>query len=619
MVSVGTPQPPGHEMPPSRATALSAPASPPAEDDLRQRLTTLADLFLVLFDALPHAGFVDQPLFTPCPQCRKLLPLHARFCGQCGYSIASNAPQALVTPAPPCPAGTALHQHLQTYFLLAESVWEAAAAEELEALARESGFTRALNDLAQDLQYMLDACRNTQHHPYARGSWNWRWRVRLYRRALLDWKPCLGARSQEMLLDPADAGHRLYRAQSRLGLATLSNTALLLLRSMLVLGTVASGVLLFVFISEHSLIYNDVLGKFTFLFTLLTLGMLLVLTGGPFLPLAVGYSLARPQAVSFSRQPSDASQLETNGGTWHTILPRGMKALGSLLLVGVPLLLVLTLISKSYLDDPNAVSVTGVLDTNARGIGSLALGVVYGSDPAIDLAGTNINVPQYEQDLGYFFLMIGLPLLCLLLIALFFLPFTLTTQVRLAREMRTHATRSPEARRYALRPALRLVLFHSIIVLFLIVEVFHLAPLRTLLSTPLFQAPLSFITVRQLVYIPLFLSLYLLLVEIPYRRGIALWRLAKLKALAPYRNIVAAHFSQKETETPEQAGKRKTEEINSLWQYYTKEVEEVKAVRSGPITLVQSTVLWLVPILLAFLQEQITNGLHAGADKLLHR
>src|SRR5579885_3211809 len=133
-----------------RNTALQLPGAAraaqtiQAQADIQDTMKTLADQLLVLFDELPSAGLIRQER-------------------------------------------RAMKQHVQTYFRIADGVWEALATEQLYELAGNRGYTVAVDTLEQKLIQIHETCEQIKQNPKARGGWLWRRRVRLYSQSLLEW------------------------------------------------------------------------------------------------------------------------------------------------------------------------------------------------------------------------------------------------------------------------------------------------------------------------------------------------------------------------------------------------------------------------------------------------
>src|SRR5262249_44628013 len=175
-----------------------------AQVDMQETMTTLADQLLVLFDEIPTAGLIRQ----------------------------NRRP---------------MHQHVQTYLRIADGVWEALAVDKLDELTSNPAYTIVADALEQKLLQIHDDCQQADQNPQARGSWLWRRRVRLYSRALLEWKRCIDTGNTGKLPDPTACGRILYRAHGRVGLAGINAFDYLLVTGLPMLGILTSLILAVLF------------------------------------------------------------------------------------------------------------------------------------------------------------------------------------------------------------------------------------------------------------------------------------------------------------------------------------------------------------------------------------
>jgi len=516
-----------------------------AQADMQDTMLTLADQLLVLFDEIPGAGLIRQ---------------HRR----------------------------AIHQHVQTYFRIADGVWEALATDQLTDLNHSPGYTVATDSMEQKLIQIHEGCQQAQQNPKARGGWLWRRRVRLYSRGLLEWKRCLDTGGT--LPDATTCGQALYRAHGRVGLAGISGFDYTLVMSLSVLGIVASLLLALLFGTMNVLALNGAARTLvpTALAGLSALYILWFSTTGPApLPLVVGYALEHRRALLFTRALRASSANKSGPGPLRVILRVLLTTLGSLFVIGLVGLLVLTvLLARTFFANVHS---GGAQDAGAT---------------MISLAQTTLGQPLPVD--GYF-LAATLPIICLLLIALFFLPFTLSVQARMSRALFAQPARSPEARRYALRPALELLSFHTItlfVVTILANSVYNFG------ADSVLPAGWPFVSGRALIYVGALALPYLFLVDLPYRQGIARWRSAKLRELGLRRNEIAQRLSRAQPQALAQTDLHTIQEYLT-WQYYRTLESEAKDVPAAPFSVERRTLALILTILGGFLLSQINAALYS--------
>ncbi len=533
-----------------RNTVLSLPGAAhaaqviQAQADMQDTMLTLADQLLVLFDELPSAGLIRK---------------HRR----------------------------AIHQHVQTYFRIADGVWEALATDQLADLNRSPGYTVATDTLEQKLIQMHEECQQAQQNPRALGGWLWRRRVRLYSRGLLEWKRCID--TGNTFPDATACGRALYQAHGRVGLAGVNGFEYALVIGLPALGILASLLLAFLFGTVNVLALHGATRALvpTALAGLAALYILWFSTTGPSpLPLVVGYALERRRAMLFTRALRASSTSKTGPGPLRIILRVLLTTLGILFLIGLVGLLVLTvLLARAFFADYYSGAQNGSISMS-----SLAP-MFLGQSLPVD---------------GYLFAAM-LPVICLLLIALFFLPFTLSVQARLVRALFGSPTRSPEARRYALRPALELLSFHTITLFVVAILANSLYNFGADSVLPSGWPPVSG---RMLVYIGALVLPYLFLVDLPYRQGIARWRGARLRELGLRRSEIAQRLSRSQPQTLAQGDLHTIQEYLT-WQYYRTLESEARDVPAAPFSIERRGLVLLLTILGGIALEQLNAALNS--------
>lgn len=537
--------PEGTTEPTARAGGVPAllPASAPEQPSIRETMLTLADQLLVLFDEVPCAGLIRA-------ERRKL------------------------------------HQHVQNYFRLADGVWEALAENQMEDLNSNPTFTGAVDALEQRLVLLHEACEHAKQDPNERGGWLWRRRIRLYSRALLEWKRCMDSGPDSTPEEASNCGRVLFRAHGQVGLAGLNgfNQVLVLLLPLL---SVLS-----------SLGLAGVLGALNFtaqtparylvptaLAVLSALYILWFNFAGPApLPLVLGYAFERRVALYFAKAQRVPRVIASRLGPLRSLLRAFLTLVGALFLVGQLGMLVLTaLFARAFFTNQPSVTLQ-----NLPGAMTSAFKTVLG------------NLPPLQDPL---LLTLALPLFSLLTVALLFLPFTLTVQLRLSLELLGHPGRGPEIRRSHLLPALQLLFFHTITALLLVILATSI--LRSS-DSMLLPNVLPILTARWLIYAGALILPYLLLIDLPFRRGIARWRAARLSELRRNR----ATLRQGENRTLPQVGNQA--ELLALqeqvsWLFFRAQEAEVKEVSATPFSTEGRLLALVLTIGTAFLLNEL-NG-----------
>lgn len=533
-----------------RNTALQLPGAAraaqtiQAQSDIQDTMKTLADQLLVLFDELPSAGLIRQQR-------------------------------------------RAMKQHVQTYFRIADGVWEALATDQLYELAGNRGYTVAVDTLEQKLIQIHETCEQVKQNPKARGGWLWRRRVKLYSQSLLEWKRCLDSGPGGGPTDATTCGRVLYRAHGRVGLAGISGFDHLLILALPTLGILASLLLALVYgaIGVVQGIQGNALVP-TAIASLIALYILWFSTAGPSpLPIVVGYALGRRQPAIFTRLLRGISVIDFKPGLLRRFLRALLTILGTLLLAGLIALLALSIFfARAIVLDMN----TGVMSSHG------ALATLLQSTPA----------SYVSLDPGITAIL--LPVLCLGIIAIFFLPFTLTVQARMTRALLAYPSRSPEARRYALRPAMELLSFHTITLFFIAVLAISLTNFG---AASLLPASLPPVSGRFIIYVLAIGLPYLLLIDLPYRRGIARWRATRLYDLLLRRNEIARRLSRITPQPVDQNDMRVVQDYLT-WQYYRTLEGEAKETPTAPFSIEGRILALALTILIGILLDQINQVLH---------
>jgi hypothetical protein len=526
------------------------PPLPPAQGQpsVRETMLTLADQLLVLFDEVPSAGLI--------------------------HAERRN-----------------LHQHVQNYFRLADGVWEALAENQMEDLSSNPTFATAVDALADRLVQLHEACEQARQDPKARGGWLWQRRIRLYSRALLEWKRCLDSGSGSGLEDATHCGRVLYRAHGRVGLAGVNGLEHLLVVLLPLLGILTSlalaGVLGAINLGQNT--PPNYLAP-TALAVLSAIYIFWFNTAGPSpLPLVLGYAFERREAAYFAKAQRVPRAVARRLGPLRSLLSAFLTVVGALLLLGlIGMLAITVLFARAYFANPSSATAQDVPGSMTAAFHALPGGLL----------------PQQASPL---LLTIALPLFSLLAIALLIFPFTLTVQLRMSLELLGHPAHGPEIRRSHLVPALQLLTFHTITLFLLAIlttSIFHVG------DTVLFPSVLPVLTVRALVYAGALILPYLLLIDLPFRWGIARWRAAKLSELRRNRATLRQGINQTLPQVGNQAELLALQEQVS-WLYFRAQEDEVKEVSATPFSTEGRLLALVLTIATAFVLNEL-NGLLGG-------
>ena len=518
-----------------------------AQVDAQETMNTLADQLLVLFDEIPSAGLIRQN--------RRIM-----------------------------------HQHVQTYFRVADGIWEALATDQLEEMTNSPGYTIVTDALEGKLIQIHDECQQADQDAKARGGWLWRRRVRLYSRSLLEWKRCVDTGNSGTLPDPTACGRTLYRAHGRVGLAGLNGFEYLLVTGLPLLGILASLLLAMLFGTMNILMPTNLPNSLapTVLAGLSTLSILWFSATGPSsLPLIAGYALTQRQSLHATRTLRATVNVQTRLGLPRVLLHVLLTTLGTVFMIALIALVALTvLVSRAFFLDPRP--------SVAQDVSGYMTSFVHANfDPTLQI------------DPAFFTLLF--PGICLLMIAVFFLPFALSVQARMLRALIGHPDHSPEARRYALQPALELLSFHTVTLFFIAIVVNSIYNIG---ADSVLPSGWPFVSLRLLVYAAALIVPYVLLVDLPFREGIARWQHAKLHELALRRNEIAQRLSRSQPQAADQTDLRTIQDYLT-WQYYRTQESEVRDTAAAPFSIERLLLVVGLALLGGIALDQLDQLLHS--------
>jgi len=475
-----------------------------------------------------------------------------------------------------------LYQMLQCYFQLATQLWEAVAANRFEEVINPNKtFQKDVLKLEDQLIFLQNLCHN-QKNPEAKESLRWRRRIQLYRHALEVWRHCLDEKPSTLLSDPTECGRILYRARGYLGLGSCNLYEYILIKSLQTLGVLVSRllVLFLPFFMADSAIDLPFLQKIVISLAVLLVSYYLLWFSAkePSISVMIGYALMRKQASNATRPEPESKASSQNFSPFQLFFRSCMSILRKL---------------WNFL-------LRWWLRLEGTGVGlSVLIGIVVGVlSTSVDYFGW---IDTIAGDI------LGVCLVCLFAFLYVVFPFTLTMQVQMSRELRDHPQRPPEARRFAMRPAMKLLSFNTICCLIITIAVLNLVPAFKFREA---NVPLGSLTVNlghQIAYVVVVVWLYWRYLGGPYRRGLRHWKTRRLGELAILRTWLDRRLSQVPSSSPVGKEPSSVQDDYTLWEYYRAQEEDVKRISLKPFTLVQRGGGLLITLISAVLSGIITN------------
>ncbi|HEX9056935.1 MAG TPA: hypothetical protein VF818_05320 [Ktedonobacterales bacterium] len=453
---------------------------------------------------------------------------------------------------------------LWDYLDLCHTAWDAVAVEQLERVGAEPDYRQAAVGIARSITKLKQECdqasalENLNNPP--RTPLLWRRRTRLIHWGMVLWQSGLSP-----VPDPLRMGRSLFTLRGYIGLAsagglelalldiiisaTLGLTGLLTLGACLLLGS-AIGAGAMALIASYTML--ALAGVFS-----LMLALLLTNTRALPLGLLMGAFVFAP-----TRSPclgSDGSRVV--GG----LLRAWWLLIGCVAAVALPVALTIGAASL-------AASQPLPMPSNALQAISLAGGIL--TVAAALPAGVGLSA-----------------------VLLFTVPFALTAQTHLVRELGGNTHWVPAARRYALPPSLVIVVYVTGLLLAGAWAVGtslhweHIGLLRV--SFSVIQGTL---TVRGLVFMLVLALPYLALLDLPYRIGIRRWRTQRLVDLATRRAELEAQVRRLATQAANDDVLRAMQYDLVLLQFYRAQIDEARATASAPFRLEGRVLALLVAI-----------------------
>lgn len=472
---------------------------------------------------------------------------------------------------------------VRAYVDLADGTWIAIAEETLEQSGAEESYRQHAIAIARRVARMRSesqmAASNTQFPLPRKRPFFWRRRVRMQREGLRDWQAHLS-----MPADPRAMGKALARLRGAVSLAEASNLELLLwLLFPAAVGDVVLVLWLGYIIALIAAVAQSAVSSVGALALAATVTLLvrvvlsLLLRRGParmdhLFALSVFSSLRSPRA----------------GAAGSRIIAGLLRAWGILILLA------------------------GLLGMVAAfGYGVWQLVQAQSAFPVVALDWVALIGSLVVRA------MIWAALVGVAAVAALGLPLLLISALRFVAELGGNVGWVPAGRRYALAPALHVLLFLAGGTVAALVVFAPQLGLREVALTTATIGPLTLPITLQTVALFVAPALVLLFgLDIPYRVGIARWRRRWLSELTTRRADIDAHVRQLSAIDP-QTGVQNTSEENLramqydlvLLQYYTTRTEETRRVSGAPYGLLAGIVILLVLMAVALLVDGVTQQL----------
>jgi hypothetical protein len=440
---------------------------------------------------------------------------------------------------------------VQDYLDLCRYAWEAVAEEQLEQVGAEAEYRRRAVAVARGVQRLRQACAQAtgggKTRPPRFLPLLWRRRVFLVRQGLGVWQQALDPAPNPLLM-----GRALFALQGYVGLASAGGMELALLDLLLsttlaLLGLLTLGTLFLVVASMYGGGSVTQTATFAIIAAFCAFGWLITLIFGVANPLPLGRMLGASVFV-----PARSACLGWRGSQWVALLLR----VWWLAICGLALLLV-----------PASLALGGVALSRLE-----PLGTPTTAFQALAIAGVTLYVTLVLPAI--------VAAIALLLLAI---PFDAVTLARFAREMAGNVRWVPAARRYALRPALAVVIF---VTMLLLAATWYVSTNLGWERTALLQVDFAFIhltmTWRGLAFMVVAALPYLLLLDLPYRIGTGRWRTQRLADLESRRLDLESQVRRLATQPATEELLRAMQYDLVLLQFYRGQIDEARKTPTAP-------------------------------------
>jgi hypothetical protein len=410
-----------------------------------------------------------------------------------------------------------LQEAMEAFADLAWLAWDGLATEKLDEVATTPAYrqravaaTRRISRLQQEAATSRPVSPEgvTIETPSQRVGPLWNQRVRLYTDALELWRAGLGV-SNGTQPQIGTLGLAMEDLRAAVGLAGVSGFNLVLFRIISWLGIILGGLAVVAYIAAAASAITLRLSPVLWLLTVVALFLMLQWSYGFWITSASALSLWKITGVvrwRLHEHEHDAIMGILTGWRWFTSVVITLAQLGALAVAAFLL--------RDQVQQPQ-----GAL-LHLSSLNDVLLYLASGKQLAVlvALAGVLIAAPVVVA-----------------------LPFTLTYQVMLLRDMARHSGFMPGARRVALFPSLHTLSFHLLLALVAAgapIVAFG-APWSPFISSYYFTlSPLALIIAGVIVV------LYLACVDLPFRIGSARWRRTRLTSVLTQKHELSVRLEQ---------------------------------------------------------------------------
>jgi hypothetical protein len=471
-----------------------------------------------------------------------------------------------------------VREAMRAYMTIMDGAWEALAEERLTEVIDGPGYQHEIEKLTQWLKERRQRCAETMNAHLAQGAplprpsslrervryARWKQQVKLYYSALEVWQQAIDKHG-----DARVSGQGLFRMHGYYGLTALrvvEHSALVVLRwatagvSILVVLAYLAGIP-FIVQQVSPVVIAFVLGL------LLALAYYIVRLNvwkAALMPIVVGYALAPRQKVGFDEQ----GVLVVPTAAQRRRIRQFLEGWSLVVLVASPLIWLLATAGLGVVESIVTAKAGGAVLLSISGVLSVVLVLIL--------------------PLSY----------------LFFLPFVLTTQFLLTRDLAVHPGWEVPARRYPLHFSLILLPFllgGALAGCIILRQIFALQEYAVL------EIGAFMVKASTALYVLAFLVPYALLIDVPYRYGVSRWRLRKLKELRGGRRVVEEEIARLPLTHEHKDDLHELQYHLGWMDYYQKKMTEAAETDEAPFPVERRTTAFLLatplPLILAAIQD----------------
>jgi hypothetical protein len=470
-----------------------------------------------------------------------------------------------------------VREAMRAYMTIMDGAWEALAEERLTEVIEGPGYQHEITKLVFWLQERRQRCAETISAHEAQGTpvpkssslgagfryARWKQQVKLYRQALETWQQAIDLHG-----DARVSGQGLFRMHGYYGLTALR---LVEMYALVVLRWATAGVAVLVTLAY--LVGIPFIIQVSPVVIAFVLGLLLVMAyyivrlnvwKAPLIPIVVGYALAPRQKVGFGEH---GVQVVPTAARRRRIR-RFLEGWSLVVLGASPLI--------------------WLLATAGLGVVESIVTARAGGEVLLAISGVLSVVLVLILPLSY----------------LFFLPFVVTTQFMLTRDLAEHPGWEVPARRYALRFTLILLPFvigGALAISITLRQVFMLQ------EYAIFEIGSFAVKASTALYLLAFLVPYAVLIDVPYRYGVSRWRLRKLKELRGARRLVEEEIARLPLTHERKEDLHELQYHLGWMDYYQKKMTEAAETDEAPFPVERRTTAFLLatplPLILAAIQD----------------